>query len=236
MDFVELKCKSCGGPIRNEDIDWHFAMARCPHCGSVFSLRGIPGMESKIESFYAERPEVSMPKGIEVVNTEGGLEISRRWFGPKFLFMILFTVCWDGFMLVWHGIALSTGQWFMSAFGILHTAVGIGLAYYSLAGILNITFVSVKMGELKIQHYPLPWPGNKSVLAADIDQIYCKEKISRSDSGNNTSYEVHAIMKNKAKAKLLEGLDQEEQVLYIEQELERYLGCMDRPVRGEIPR
>ena len=128
-------------------------------------------------------------------------------------------------------------MWPMSLFGLLHTAVGIGMAYYTLAGLLNQTTIQVKGGELTIHHYPLPWWGNKRIQALDIEQIYSKEKVSRSKEGRvSYTYEVYAILNNSTKEKLVGGLKEQELAFYIEQTLEKYLGIRDRPVRGEIPR
>jgi hypothetical protein len=237
MELSELRCKNCGAPIENEEIYLDLAMAKCSHCGTIFSLKGLPARESADAGQSDQRMLVPTPKRIKVLNQGETLQITYRWFGPKFIFMIFFTVFWNGFMLTWHGLSLRTGMWPMSLFGLLHTAVGIGMAYYTLAGLLNQTTVQVKGGELTIRHAPLPWWGNKRIQALDIEQIYSREKVSRSKQGSvNYTYEVHAILDNSTKEKLVGGLKDQELALYIEQTLEKYLGIHDRPVRGEIPR
>ncbi len=242
MELSELRCKNCGAPIENEGIDLDLAMAKCSHCGTIFSLKGMPSRESAPgEPATTGQPDqrvlVPTPKRIKVFNQGEALQITYRWFGIKFIFMIFFTIFWNGFMLTWHGISLRSGMWAMSLFGLLHTAVGIGMAYYTLAGLLNQTTIQVKNRELTIRHAPLPWWGNKRIRALDIEQIYSKEKISRSDEGSASyTYEVHAILDNGTKEKLVGGLKEQELALYIEQTLEKYLGIRDQPVRGEIPR
>jgi len=177
-----------------------------------------------------------MPKNIEVQEGNGVLQISYRWFRPLFIFLLVFSVFWNGFMIVWHGISIFSGAWFMSLFGLLHTAVGLGLGYYTLTGFVNRTTIWVGQGRLVIHHHPLPWWGNKDLLASEIRQLYCKERVHHSDSGTQYSYEVHAITQSGDKEKLLSNLTETEQALYIEQELERHLGIPDQAVRGELPR
>ena len=46
------------------------------------------------------------------------LEIRRRWFTAAVLFLVFFCVFWNGFMIVWHGMAFASGAWFMSLFGL----------------------------------------------------------------------------------------------------------------------
>jgi len=236
MELKPLRCKSCGAPIEAGEIDKDLGLVRCSHCGSVFGLEGLPrhGGDDGFRAY--ERQAVPMPDRVEVIDAGGELHITYRWFSLKFVFLIVFTVIWNGFMLVWHGISLASGAWFMSVFGLLHTAVGVGVAYYTLAGLLNKTTVRIGMGQLMIQHWPLPWPGNRQLEASDIAQLFSREKISRSKNSTNYSYQVHAILQNGKKQRLLGGLTDVDQALYVEQEMERYLGIEDRPVRGEIPR
>jgi len=236
MELTELDCKNCGAPIKAKNIDWDLAVARCEHCGAVFGLERSKTPDAWKEKIPQERAKVPMPKNIEVREGNGILQISYRWFRPLFIFLLFFAVFWNGFMIVWHGISLFSGAWFMSIFGLLHTAVGIGIGYYVLVGFLNRTTIWVGQGRLVIQHHPLPWWGNRDLPASEIRQIYCKEKVHRSDSGTQYSYQVHAITANDSKEKLLGNLAETEQALYIEQELERHLGLQDRPVRGELPR
>ena len=71
---------------------------------------------------------------------------------------------------------------------------------------------------------------------ADITQLYTQERVNSSDSGTRYSYEVYLITTDGKKQKLVGGLREPQQGLYIEQAIERYLGIEDRPVAGELPR
>ncbi len=237
MELQGLHCKSCGAPINDRGINQRLRMARCEYCGTVFNLSDAPEATSHPQiQHLPERQPVPMPKGIEVVTDLGALQITYRWFSAKYIFMLIFTVFWNGFMLVWHGISLFSGAWMMSAFGLLHTAVGIGIGYYTLAGLLNRTTVWVQGDVLRIDHAPLPWFGVRQIRASAIDQLYCREKVHRSDNGTSYSYQVHAALRDGSQEKLLSNLSDPEQALYIEQELERHLRITDRPVRGELRR
>jgi hypothetical protein len=236
MELTELRCKNCGAPIREENLFLDMAMAKCDHCGAVFGLKGAPSQASQAQYQTTERPQVSMPRNIEVADTGSALQIVYRWFSWKYIPLILFAAFWNGFMLIWHSNALISGNWQMSLFGLLHTAVGIGLVYYILAGILNRTTIWVEAGTIHIRNHPIPWPGNKYLDAIDIAQLYCREKIHRGRRGTNYSYEMHAVMHDGRTEKLLSRFDRPEQTLYIEQEMEKYLGIRDQPVQGELQR
>lgn len=241
MELTELRCKACGARMADTDLDMSRGVARCSHCKAVFGLTdSAPGDRSGSHGSF-ERTEVPMPKGIEIRHVGAGLQITRRWYTLILYPLLLFCIVWNGFVINWHVTSLGSGLWFLSFFGLLHTAVGIGLAYYVLAGFLNRTTVLVDKGVLQVRHRPVPWWGNKDIQADNIDQIYCKQKRNYEQSGSRMSqtgsvYEVHAILRHGPKEKLVSGLMESEQALYIEQELERYLGIRDRHVRGELGR
>lgn len=230
MDLQALRCKSCGAPLDPENVVERLAMARCVHCGSVFSI----AQAKAAGEARALRPKVAMPRGIEVADLGTTLEIRRRWFTAAALFLAFFCIFWNGFMIVWHGMALSMGAWLMSLFGLLHTAVGIGLLYFTLACFLNTTIVRVGHGLIEVRTGPLPWLGNKTINAHDVKQCYCRERIRHGKNGTHCSYEVHVVCKNDVREPLLKGLSDADQALYVEQELERHLRIKDQPVRGEL--
>lgn len=236
VEITELRCKSCGAPLASENVVEHLAMARCSHCGAVMALEGMAGWPAKHSGEPKSRPPVPMPLGIRVTHPSGQLEISRRWYSHGLWFLAFFCVFWNGFMVVWHWLALSQGAWFMSVFGLLHTAVGIGILYVTLAGFLNTTVIRVRYGELSIQSGPIPFPGNTTLRADEIEQLYAKERRAHSNNGDSYRYEVHAVKRDGHQQLLLKGLNEVEQALFIEQQLEQFLGIKDRPVPGEIAR
>jgi hypothetical protein len=235
MELQELRCKSCGATIGPENFVERLAMARCGHCGTVFAVSGLPTPAGAAPP-PAPRVKVPMPRGIQVEELGGLLEIRRRWFGPAFIFLAFFCVVWNGFMIVWHVMAWSMGAWFMSLFGLLHTAVGIGLAWFTLAGLLNTTTIRARRGLIEIASGPIPCGGNTTLTTDDLAQLYCKERVSHSKNGTSCAYEVLAVTKANVRKTLLKNLTEADQALFIEQELERFLGIEDRPVPGEIAR
>jgi len=237
MELTELTCKRCGAPIKEQNIHWDLAMARCSHCGTVFGIKGQADGRQQNTAVSYKRQSVPMPKQMQISDDGIALEIVYRWFSSKFIFLIFFTIFWNMFLLFWHGTTLvASHKWAMSLFALPHTLISIGLIYYTVAGFLNYTIIHVELGELSIRHRPLPWPGHKQLMATNIEQLYSREKVSRSRNGINYSYQVYAILHNGTKEKLLGGFSDPDQALYVEQELERHLRIQDRPVRGEIPR
>ena len=237
MELIAMRCKSCGATLPSTSINFELAMARCEHCGGVFALRRDDFEHpASAPAAAQQRVAVPMPEGIELSEGPAELYIMRRWFHWTVIPLLVFCVMWNGFMLVWHGIALASGMWFMSCFGLIHTAVGIGLGYGVIAGLLNRTTVVARPGVLSVSHRPVPWPGNVTLNTDQVEQLYCTEKIRHGKNTVHTRYTVAAILHSGRKQTLLKGLVDADQALYVEQELERYLKIRDCPVRGELPR
>jgi len=228
---MELYCTNCGAQIKSENINVDALIAKCMYCDTVFSFADqFP--DAHEEHGYV-RPEVPMPKGIEMTTAGYGLDITRRWFSVGAIALTVFCVFWDGFMAVWYTIAIVQKQWAMAAFGTIHGLVGVFITYLAVAMYVNRTTIHVERGLLQVQHGPMKWPGNRMLDTNDLEQLYCKQVITHSKNGTHTSYQLRAKTRNAEDINLLSSIDQPEQVLFLEQEIERFLGIADRAVQGE---
>jgi hypothetical protein len=185
--------------------------------------------------------ELGIPEKIKIDKDFQHLHIVRKWFGFKFIFLTLFAIVWDGFLIFWYVTAFlsfagGAGELLMLLFPLLHVALGIGLTYYVLTGYLNSTVIDVDFNSITVEHGPLPFWGNKQVVSKMIAQLYCKRDDTLGNRGfyNANGYAVHAITVDRRNIKLLSGLDNSEQALFIEQEIESFLKIEDKPVKGEI--
>lgn len=205
-------------------------MAKCSSCAAVF------GFADKVAgaALHAKR-EVQMPRGYSLGTDGADLVITRRWFSAKYIFLLFFCIFWDGFLFFWYSTAVSGGAPLVAIlFPLLHVGVGVFLTYTTIAGFLNRTRVSVNPAELRIKHYPLPWPGNRTVPRQELEQLFCSEKLSNSKNGVHYTYGLYAVLAGGRREKLVTGLDSPEDALFLEQKIEGYLGITDRPVVGEM--
>jgi hypothetical protein len=180
--------------------------------------------------------EIGLPDKIYLQHTGTDLVITRKWFGLKTLMMTAFVIFWDGFLVFWYHKVLPGGDMMVKLFPLLHVGVGVWLTYYTLAGYINKTLVRINYERISVRHRPLPYWGHKTLLSRDIKQLYSKEKISRSSNRETITYEVHAMTHSGKSIKLVPYMASSEQALFVEQEIEKYLGIKDKPVRGEISR
>ena len=200
----------------------------------MFSFADQLGVDQRA-SAIAERPKVAAPPRFSVDTFGSELEISRSWFSPGVFFLVFFCVIWDGFLVFWYSIAFTQDDvpWIMILFPTLHLAVGVGLTYFVLCCFVNRTRIKVSMGQLTVRHGPLPWPGNYTLNSAEVEQLYCQSKFHNSKNGGRYTYEVHAVLLDGTKQKLVSGLDDPDQAIFIEQQLEDHLRIEDRRVPGE---
>lgn len=164
--------------------------------------------------------------------------MSWRWWKPEIVFLLVFVIAWDAFLLYWYfGLNEARGLLF-KIFPIAHVAVGVGLTYYVLAGFVNRTTVTATSG-LCVQHGPLPWRGNRTIAATDLKQLYVKqvEHTHRDKQWGRTTTLTHdlcALLETGREVHLLRRLDHAGQGKYLEHTFEKYLGIDDRRIAGEL--
>jgi hypothetical protein len=248
---MRLHCPSCGQAIVAEDVNIARVVAKCRACNSVFRFEDqIAVAVPEPRTAPAASVKVPLPDGIAVEHDEalvvgdyrstarpaGNLRIRRRWFHPRHLLMVPFCIAWDAFLLFWYATAVvANAPWIMFVFPIAHLAVGVGLTYSTLAGLMNHTVVSIAGDRLKVEHGPLPWPGNRDLASSAVRQIYSEECRPR---GRNAAvrYSINAIVDGGPTLALVKNLESARQALYVEQELEQRLGIADARVPGALSR
>jgi hypothetical protein len=232
---MRLQCGSCAATLAEKDVDGSRGLARCSFCGTLTDLgrRGEPGSAA---AAFRERAEIPMPRGFSL-SRGAGLVVVRRWFSPKFFFLLFFCLFWNGILVAMYAAALGgKAPPAFLLFPLIHVAIGVGLTYFTIAGFVNSTTVTASGGRLTVRHGPLPWAGNLDLGTAEVKQLFCTEKVTRGKNGPSYSYEVSYRGPGGETKTLLKGLDAPEQALFMEQRLEKHLRIEDRPVGGEIPR
>lgn len=241
MELSPLYCPVCGSVIPGEEVHLELSLARCTACRAVFDLAGRSSQI--VQALPAARPtpmraRVPLPPKFQVDESASGLKVSWRWFGPASVFLAFFCLFWDGFLVVWYSIALFAEETpvVMVLFPLIHVAVGVGLTWYTVATFVNRTELEITRGRLQVRHGPLPWGKPVDVDGRALKQLYGVEKISRGKNGVSVTYTLNAIDRAGVRQTLLKGLEGLDQVLWLEQALERQLAIEDTPVEGEVAR
>ncbi len=233
MDTMQIYCKSCDSQINAQNINIEKAIAKCTNCNAVFSI----AEQVDAVDIQNNREPVPMPTSITMKASGLGLPICRRWFSPVFIFLAFFCVLWNGFLVFWYLMAFGGDETpiIVKIFPVGHVAVGVFITYYTIAGFLNTTKLHINQNIMSIKHSPLPWFGNQTLELHNIQQLYCTNHYhTRKNGGGYYTYRLNAILSNGKKKKLLSGLTEPDQALYIEQEVENNLGIASRKIKGEM--
>lgn len=233
---MNIQCPACRSKVLSDDLNMQALAGMCRSCHTVFSFRDqLPAGDPVREAAPPVRAAVPMPAKFRVERSGSDFVIFWDWKSPAMWFLVIFCIFWDGFLLFWYSIAFGTDSpLIMKLFPLIHVAVGLGLTYFAVCMFVNRTFVGVSGGRLTVTHTPLPWPGNRAMPAGEIEQLYCFERVSHGKNGTSVTYEVNAVQRGGTKVKLVGGLQEPEQALFLEQEIERALGIADRRVPGEM--
>ncbi|MDX2014677.1 MAG: TFIIB-type zinc ribbon-containing protein [Myxococcaceae bacterium] len=236
-----LACPSCGRSFRSSEVDHSLGIATCGDCGAVMDLRTrSAATDDRLEALTRPpppRPAIPLPEPFQVNDSGGRFSVSWRWRSLGVAFLAFFAVFWNGFMVVWFSIALATGEWVMAAFGSLHAGVGLFLAYTVVSQLLNSTHITLEQGVLQVKHGPVPAPGGGQWTRADLAQLYGEEVVRNTKNGGRVfSYDLSAMLRDGRRVKLVKGLKDKGQVLWLERALESRLDIVDVPVAGELPK
>lgn len=245
---MQLVCPQCSAKIRGEDINLAVAIARCASCSAVFAFSAAQ-LGRPVMPVSMPRPLAPKPAHLTVDDSGHDLKIWWNWLHCGLIPMALFALVWNGFLVVWYGLAFgvianqggggNNGFWIMVLFPLLHVAVGVSIGYSTLMGLLNTTTVEFADGMVRVRIGPLPWFGNVELDARSIKQLYCSTSTGQAVSFNlsprtaHFSFELAALLVDGTKAVLVGGQSDPDTVRFIEQTLEKKLKIEDERVGGE---
>ncbi len=215
-------CKNCNTEIGATNTDPNDQLIICPTCEVVYQATGEG---DRLASFKPSDRKLPSKMSVEVLNDE--LIITRRWIGLLPVALLSIT----SFMLIF-GLFFSEVHTLEFVINPL-TWLMFGVWYFSLSRVVNSTVVRITPQHLMVKQGPLPLRRNTHLNAQDIKQLYVKQHVQRNRKGNTTTYQVHLTDRNGQHKELVSGLERPEQALFLEQEIERYLGIKDRSMPGE---
>ncbi len=103
--------------------------------------------------------------------------------------------------------------------------ISLGLPYASLVSLLNRSVIQISQSKLEVKHGPLPYAFGKVLDLTNVRQIYVRQ-VGR------FPYTLYILTGNNRHEKFLE-VTNGKLALYLEQEIERFLGIEDQVIRGE---
>ena len=222
----QVVCPNCANTVGAQDINIVDKIAKCGSCSQVFSFQNL--INSLVQSpSSGNKPTVGKQKDIEIFEYAGEMSISlidnTDWWA-----LISFTIGF--FMLLVTVISASDGG------GYLIPTL-LGAAFF-----LNAIHRFIKYRENKIHidvddTYLTITPSQrfiqrqKKYLKSDITQVYTK--LHPGSTSYTYLYMIHDGPDGEEHVKLGHIFYSRSSALYVEQELEAYLGIIDEPVTEE---
>ena len=232
---VAFKCSNCSAPLTAPTGRGQFY---CQFCGASLT---IPKPSGSVESeSTGPKPLVTIPENLRVEELGRNLRISWRWFRWPIVMLVPFCIAWNSFLVGWYSLAFS-GDGPPGAFKIIflifpigHVAVGIGLLYACLVGLLNRTRIDIARNEIRVHHGPIPAGRNRVIPVGEVSQLYVKHEHNVSSKNAPLgSYSLVAKLASGREVKLLPRNSELDVARAVEQLVESHLDIEDQPVHGE---
>lgn len=248
--MMDIKCKGCGGEISAENINFRQVTASCPTCHISFNIAKqlgafdsaesppIPHSAQPHNSLKPRRP-IARPANIEVDKWDNQLLITHPYYGFSKFGLAFITIFWCGLIGFHYYLSLTEmrvgAEMLLSLiFPIFHVLFGMSLLGTAIQAFVNSTVIHIEHDHLYQHHVPIsvPWVKRVDVPIADIVQLFCVKQVSvDADGDSHTKYELY-ISRKKGKDMLLWSNKDYMPLLFIEQEIEEFLGIQDQLVVG----
>lgn len=215
----DVKCPSCGSPTSLGVFDLVGTVA-CNTCGFAAGAREF--LEKSAEKYPEQAPAGLRPASDGVIDVTGaarpaqtGMRIENMpgyrffahippaGFSASAIGLILFTLIWCGFMVMWNAMAIRERRWDMLGFGVIHDVIGIGLLLALVWRFAGVTEITAEYGRLTRTRRLLGVPLRKVIDTSEVTRIELK-MVRRSKGG---SYPALAIVTPKREVTLLQNRD-----------------------------
>ncbi len=141
------------------------------------------------------------------------VEISYSWFRLSNIFITVLAV----------GVSYG-GGFFADIPLLIRLCLAVILTYIAIAGWINKTRIRITDKHISVSHSPLHWMGAKVVDTCGITRLYSQKKEFVSTNGYSIFFAVFAVPENGEDIKLVGGFTEKQQALFVQQEIEKYLG------------
>lgn len=208
------QCPSCGREALKEDCNSMTGKMYCRFCNALFN---IPA------SAASAACETKLPAAFALETPGEMLIIKWRWYSVKYIGWAVFAVLFCALALLYVLSVLDKEPSFLGlVLSVVFSVPGIVLGYMAAAGLCNSTEVRVLHDRVRICHVPLPYPGERTVPAADVRELFVYESARK--AWRRSTCEVWLALKDNSRRALVKKLDEPEQALFIKRLTEKYLG------------
>ncbi len=176
IPVVQVFCPKCANAVPGTDFDLARGIALCRPCGEVVALPSFASGALAVAppAKLYKPPDFRFIESADGERYEATVPPSRLRALP----LLAFCVFWDGFMIMWYGIAISKGIWPMALFGLLHLGAGVFLTHKALVTLFNTRRLRIGDGVVAWKNGPIPTRGNFELPLAQVDGFVAREKAT----------------------------------------------------------
>jgi hypothetical protein len=224
-----MECPFCQGPIDGSNVDAELRVAKCSVCNTLFSFADLVVDQQGIGVFGGVRAE-KLPRGMSIHDGQTGRRITDFWLSSEYVVSAIIVF----FVDVVLALAIASGQWLTVDFwwqmtGGLVLLAFLAVTYVVVAGLFNRTLVEVADGVLVVKHEPLPWFGNRRILATDVLEVFLTSRnLTAGRMPPIITYNVNAGTRDGKAFMLLIDLPALTPALLCQLHLDKWLQLRDR--------
>lgn len=222
----KVVCPNCSNAVAAQDINIADKIAKCSACSQVFSFQNL--INSLVQAPASDKkPNVGNQKDVDIYEYAGEMSISVRDMNDWWALIILFI----GFVtMIGAGPSPDVGKGFL-----IPLTIGLPLFLYSIYRFIkyreNKIHIDVDDTYLTLTPSQKYLQRTKKFLTSDITQVYTKMYPG------STSYcyvfMIHNGPEGEEHVRLGSIFKSRSSALYVEQQLEAFLGIPDEPVTEE---
>lgn len=219
--FKKVGCPSCGSDVPAANLNINDKIAKCHNCDVLFSFHN-----DLVDLAAPAKQEILRPEGIDLFHYQGELDISMQQpvsipealLGALLpIFGLLFTLI---FFLSNKDISIflpliSSLAGFLALFNLLHRSK-------------QKLFIHIDDRHLSIKRRPRKFLKDQAYNISEIDQLYVKNV-----GGQYFVYMIVDSRLGQKHIKLVSHIESTSKARYLEQEIEKQLGILDRKVPEE---
>ncbi len=169
---------------------------------------------------------------VTIESQPGGLNVIYRWPRWKSALFFVASLVFLAYLASLHiDISTSDGREFLPIFLIL-LLTGLGLAYYGLAGLFNVTVFSLTSQEMTVFCRPFPWSAARKIARQEVSQIFCVRMVVRGRAGG-IWFDVYALTGGGEWFKLTSEISDYPSAHSVEQAIEDFWHIQPAHVPGE---
>ena len=226
-EVQKVNCPSCSKSVGADNLNIQTNIAKCNSCDGIFSFSKHV---EKLSNQHTISQEILQPEGVEISRFRNELDISveQSWsvfeiicvsFFP-FLMVIITTVF----------IELNVSSDFNIIFWL--TSI-IGYISYFFIRKRHKIYVHIDNHNLHIERRPKKLIRDKQYAIKDIDQVYIKNLTSGNGASSIGLFLIINSIEGQKHVELIKSVNSRSKAKYIEQEIEKHLGIVDRRVPDE---